>query len=145
MTSSWEFVRPERLPLPQPSEEAEPFWEALKAGELRFQKCAECGERIHPPRAMCGNCHSFDFEWDRASGRGAVYSYIVSRQAIHPALTDHVPFATVQIQTEEGPIVVSNLLDVSPEEMAIGMSVELAITRINDEVSLPYFRRARSG
>ena len=141
-TTDWEFRRPERLPLPSPFEEAIPFWEALKEGELRLQKCAGCGAVHHPPRTMCDNCRSFDFEWMPVSGQGAVYSFIVTRQPIHPALVDHTPFATVQVQLEEGQILTSNLIDVAPDDIEIGMPVQLAIQQVNDDVALPYFRRA---
>lgn len=142
MTSDWEFKRPERLPLPQPFEEALPFWEGLKEGVLRLQKCSSCGQLSHPPKALCANCHSFDMGWVPASGRGTVYSYIVTRQAIHPALTGHVPFATVQVELEEGPILTSNVIDVPPDEIEIGLPVQVVFERINDEVTLPYFKRA---
>jgi len=140
--TTWEFRRPERLPLPQPFEEAEPFWEYLKSGELRLQRCAQCGEMSHPPKTMCAACHSFDFEWVPASGRGTVYSYIITRQPIHPALVDYTPFATVQVELEEGPIMTSNLIDVPPDDIQIGMSVRVVFEKVNDDVTLPYFQRA---
>jgi uncharacterized OB-fold protein len=142
MTTEWVFTRPERLPLPQPFEEALPFWEGTKEGELRLQRCARCGELSHPPKAMCASCHSLEMEWFPASGRGTVYSYIVTRQAIHPALVGHVPFATVQVELEEGPILTSNVIDVPPDEIEIGLPVQVTFERINDDVTLPYFRRA---
>jgi len=143
MTSeTWRFQRPERLPLPDPSEEAIPFWEALRGGELRLQRCAVCGALQHPPRAMCFSCRSFEFEWAPSSGRGTVYSYVVTHQPIHPALAGHTPFATVEVELEEGVRLTSNLLDVPPDEIEIGMPVRLALTRIDDEVMMPYFERA---
>lgn len=140
--TTWTFERPERLPLPKPFEEALPFWDALKHGELRLQKCARCAEFSHPPKAMCSNCHSFDLEWSLASGRGTVYSYIVTRQPIHPALVGYTPFATVQVQLEEGPIVISNIIDVQPDDIRIGLAVTAVFKKIDDEVTLLYFRRA---
>ena len=142
MTTAWEFKRPERLPLPQPFEEALPFWNGLKEGELRLQKCNACGEISHPPKALCASCHSFDLGWIPVSGRGTVYSYIVTRQAIHPALVGYTPFATVQVELAEGPILISNLIDVPPDDIVIGMPVQVVFERINDEVVLPYFKRA---
>jgi len=139
---AWVFSRPERLPLPQPFEESIPFFEALKKGELRLQKCTKCGQIAHPPKAMCSSCHTFEFEWVRASGRGTVYSYIVTRQPIHPALVGHTPFATVQVELEEGPIVTSNLVDVPPDEVRIGLPVTATFQKVNDDVTLLYFQRA---
>ena len=140
--AEWEFNRPEQLPLPQPDEEAEPFFAGLLEQKLLLQRCAQCGQLGHPPRMACAQCHSFDFEWSQASGRGTVYSYAVTHQPIHPALVDHTPFATVQIELEEGPRMTSNLVDVSPDEIEIGMAVEVVFERITDEVTLPLFRRA---
>ncbi len=140
--SAWRFERPERLPLPEPSEEAMPFFEALKEEELRVPKCAKCGRLSYPPRAMCPDCQSFDFEWAPVSGRGTIYSYVVTHQAIHPALVGHTPLATVEVELEEGPRITSNLVDVPPDAIEIGMAVEVVFEKINDEVTLPLFRRA---
>ena len=140
--AEWELNRPEGLPLPQPDEEAEPFFAALLEQKLLLQRCAQCGQLSHPPRMACAQCHSFDFEWSQASGRGTVYSYAVTHQPIHPALIDHTPFATVQIELAEGPHMTSNLTDVPPNEVEIGMAVEVVFDRITDEVTLPLFRRA---
>jgi len=137
----WTFQRPERLPLPDPSEEGAPFWAALRGGELRLQRCAACGQTQHPPRAMCATCRSFEFEWAPSSGRGTVYSYVVTHQPIHPALAGHTPFATVEVELDEGPRLTSNLVDVPPDEIEIGMPVRLVLERIDDEVTMPYFRR----
>ena len=128
------------LPLPVPSEDNQPFWDALNAGELRIERCARCGSLRHPPRPMCPHCHSFDAEWVRMSGRGTVYSYVVTHQPIHPAFAERVPFATVQVELEEGPRLTSNLVDVPPGEITIGMPVEFAPTRATDAITLPLFR-----
>jgi len=140
-SAAWRLERPERLPLPDPAEEAAPFWASLREGELRLQRCAACGALQHPPRAMCASCRSFDFEWMPSSGRGTVYSYVVTHQPIHPALSGYTPFATVEVELEEGARVTSNLLDVPPGEIEIGMPVRLALTSIDDDVTMPYFER----
>ncbi len=133
---------PRGLPLPQPDPDAQPFWDYARQGELRIQSCGDCGGLRHPPRAMCSRCGSFEVEWAAVSGRGTVYSYIVSHQAVHPALADQVPFATVLVELEEGPRLTSNLLDVEHDEIEIGMAVEVAFHPLTDEVTLPLFRRA---
>ncbi len=136
------MAAPRGLPLPQPDPDARPFWDYARQGELRIQSCGDCGGLRHPPRAMCSQCGSFEVEWTAVSGRGTVYSYTVSHQAVHPALADQVPFATVLIELEEGPRLTSNLLDVEHDEIEIGMAVEVAFHPLTDEVTLPLFRRA---
>jgi uncharacterized OB-fold protein len=127
------------LPKPIPEPDTEPFWAALKDGELRIQRCGACGTMRHPPRPMCANCNSFDVEWVAVEGTGTVFSYIVSHQAVHPALVDRVPFGTVVVELDEGPRLVSNLVGVPPAELSIGTRVRVVPTRLDDEITLPLF------
>ncbi|MEX2031912.1 MAG: Zn-ribbon domain-containing OB-fold protein [Dehalococcoidia bacterium] len=130
------------FPAPVPSEENAPFWDALRRGELLLQACASCGRYQHPPRPMCGDCGSMERDWKAVSGRGSVYSYVVTHQAVHPAYQGFTPYATVLVALDEGPRMTTNLVGVAPEEIEIGMRVEVVFEAISDEVTLPLFRRA---
>ncbi len=130
------------LPRPIPEPENQPFWDAVRDGELRVQRCSACGTLRHPPRPMCANCQSLEVEWMLLSGAGSVFSYIVSHQAVHPALVDRVPFATVMVELDEGPRMVSNLVDVEPDDITIGLRVRLAPFRLDDDIALPLFEPA---
>ncbi len=131
------------LPLPQPDEHEQPFWDYVRSGELRIQRCAECSRLRHPPRPMCPHCGSLQSEWALASGRGTVYSYIVTHQPIHPALQGRVPFATVLVELEEGVLLTSNMVDCPADEIEIGMTVAVTFAEINDAVTLPLFQRVQ--
>ena len=139
---SWRFQRPPNLPLPQPAEEAQPFFDALKEGRLTIQRCTACGALAHPPQALCRRCHGSDFDWLEASGKGTVHSYVVTHQAVHPAFAEHTPLATVEVELAEGVRLASNLVDVPPEDIAIGMPVTLVLEEVAEGVVLPLFRRA---
>ncbi len=139
--SAWEFERPPELPVPQPSDEARPFFAALRERRLVIQRCTACGALGHPPRAVCRECRSTDFDWPEVSGDGGVYSYVVTHQAVHPALVGHTPLATVEIELAEGPHVYSNLLDVPPEEVEIGLAVQVSFQDVGEGHVLPFFRR----
>ncbi|RJQ12796.1 MAG: Zn-ribbon domain-containing OB-fold protein [Dehalococcoidia bacterium] len=130
------------FPIPVPSEDSAPFWEYLRQGELRLQRCLVCATFAHPPRLMCPECGSFDREWVAVSGRGTVYSYVVTRQAIHPSFEGHTPYATVVVELAEGPHLTSNLIDVAVDDIQIGLPVEAVFVAVSDEVTLPLFRRA---
>lgn len=130
------------FPAPVPNEENQPFWDALKRGDLLLQSCAACGVFQHPPRPMCGDCGSMERAWKRVSGRGAVYSFVVTHQAVHPSYEGFTPYATVLVELDEGPRMTSNLTDVTPEEIVIGMPVRVVFEPISDEITLPLFRRA---
>jgi uncharacterized OB-fold protein len=90
---------------------------------------------------MCSSCGSTEYEWTAVSGRGTVFSYIVTHQAIHPALAELVPHLVVLVELEEGVRITSNVVDCPPDEVAIGMPVEVTFERMNEEITLPKFRR----
>jgi uncharacterized OB-fold protein len=127
------------LPLPVPDEVSAPFWEYARQNELRAQRCSACGLLRYPPRLTCPNCGSTDAEWQKLSGRGKVFTYGVSHQAIHPALEGRVPFTTLIVDLEEGLRFTSNLVEGSPP-IEIGTPVEVVFERQNDEITLPRFK-----
>lgn len=130
------------LPVPEP--EHQPYWDALRAGELRIQQCTACDTLRHSPQPQCPKCRSADYEWALMSGRGTVYSYVVTHQATNAAFRDKTPFATVLVELDEGPRMASNLTDVAPDAIEIGMPVEVVFHAVTDEIALPLFRRATS-
>ena len=117
------------------------FWEAAKKHELRLQRCLSCKKFYYPISKMCPFCHSMDSEWALTKGRGIIDSWIVYHQSLHPYFTK-VPYAVVQVKLEEGPRVFGNLLDTDPKDIKMGMPVKVAFEDINDEVTLPQWRRA---
>ena len=127
------------LPLPIPNEDTQAFWDYCKAGELRAERCTNCGTLRHPPRPTCAECGSFDSEWVRLSGKGTIYTYSVSHQAIHNALEGLVPHTAILVQLEEGPLLTSNLVD-GDDPVAIGAPVEVVFEPVTDEITLPKFR-----
>ena len=118
------------------------FYEYCRRHELRFQRCSKCGRWRHMPRETCPDCGSREFDWARSSGRGEVYTWTVVYRASHPGFEPEVPFAAVVVEMEEGPRVVSHLVDVPIESLAIGMPVEVVFDDVTPEWSLPKFRRA---
>ena len=106
-------------------DETRGFWEGTGAGELRVQLCAACGHRQLPGGPCCRECLSDDLTWERASGRGAVFSFTVVHKAMHPAFAAQVPYVLADIQLEEGPVFTSNVTGVAPQEVSIGDAVEV--------------------
>ena len=106
-------------------DETRGFWEGTASEELRVQVCAACGHRQLPGGPCCRECLSPDLSWERASGRGTVFSYTIVHKALHPAFAARVPYVLADIQLEEGPILTSNVTDVAPPDVRIGMAVEV--------------------
>ena len=116
------------------------FWfEAAREGRLLIQRCASCATLRHPPGPMCASCHSLEWDTVEASGRGAVYSYVVNHHPKVPAFD--YPLVVAVIELEEGTRLVSNVIGCEPSEVHVGMAVEVEMVAFDDDLTLPQFRR----
>ncbi len=117
------------------------FWEAVKQHKLVFQRCKDCGLLVHRPRPMCPRCNSMEREWVPSTGKGVVYSWVnfVYANAAYPGIK--VPYTVVVVEMAEGVRMISNLYDVKPEEVYVGLPVEVVLDDIADDLTLPKFRR----
>ncbi len=130
-----------RKPLPRITPDNRPFWEAARRHELRLPRCMDCGSFWHPPGPVCPDCLSDRYEWARVSGRGTISSFVVFHRPYFPSFVDEIPYAVVQVELEEGPRLISSLVDVPREEITIGMPVEVIFDDVTPTVTLPRFRR----
>ena len=132
-------------PLPLLHGLSKEFYGWCKQHELRFQRCTDCDTWRHVPREMCAACGSWQWEWVRSTGRGTVFTWTVVARALHPGFKDDVPLAPVVIEMEEpGVRLLSSVVDCHPDELEIGMRVEVVFDDITPEVTLPRFHRARA-
>lgn len=116
------------------------FWEGTAAGELRIQVCNACGAKRFPPGPACPDCGALDRGHEVASGRGTVFSYVVHRYPPMPG--KELPIVIALIDLEEGVRMVGEVADVPDTEIEIGMALRVDFRRIDDELTLPYWRRA---
>ena len=130
------------LPLPAPTLDNAPFYEAARRGELRFQRCSSCRAFRHYPRPICPRCLGREYDWERASGRGSVYTWTIVRGPTLPAFADRVPYNVVDVLLEEGIHFVSEVLDCPPEAIEAGMPVVATFVPVTEEITLVKFRRA---
>jgi uncharacterized OB-fold protein/acyl dehydratase len=115
------------------------YWEGLQAGTLLIQRCASCGTLRHPPRPGCAACRSLDWDTVEAAGTGEVYSYTVHHHPPMPGFA--MPYVVGLIELNEGVRLLANIVDVPPDDVAIGMRVRARIEHLDDELSLPMFSR----
>src|SRR3546814_14820389 len=85
MRPSAQVAPPKPRPRPQDPVEQE-FWKRCQDGNLYFQRCGGCGCFRHLPRYMCAKCGSPEFSWERSSGKGTLFSWTVTHQALHPEI-----------------------------------------------------------
>lgn len=107
-------------PLPQPTPISQPYWDGLKARQVRIQQCEDCGHWVFFPRAHCPACASHRLAWRTVSGAGTLYSFTVARVPTLPEFTDELPQLLAVVQLNEGPHLNTTLVGVAPEDIKIG-------------------------
>jgi len=131
-------------PMPMPTLETAPYWEGCRLHRLRIQCCSECHQYQFFPRICCSKCFSERIEWVTASGRATVLSFTIVRRPVSPAFADDVPYVVALVTLEEGPQMMTNIVGCKPEEVTIGMPVEVTFEDWSDTISIPKFRPRRS-
>jgi hypothetical protein len=128
-------------PRPGISHDTRFFWDGLKAGELRIQRCKGCGTLHHPPRVRCHQCGSYDMGYTVSSGKGVIYSFVEPCYPQVPAFD--YPLVVGLVELEEGTRLLTNIVDLDASKVAVGMPVELVLRSTDPELTLPMFRPAR--
>ncbi len=128
-----------RIPLPKSTPETEHFWDGTRLGELRLQRCNDCSEVYFPPRPFCPSCASRGVSIFAASGRASLYSYVINHRP-HPAFDG--PYSIAVVQLEEGPRMMTNIINVeqAPEALILDMPLEVIFEELDELISLPYFQ-----
>jgi uncharacterized OB-fold protein len=122
-----------------------PFWDGCRRGEFLLHVCEDC-ERAYWPSTACPEHGWEPMRWLPASGRGEVHTYTVFHHAYLPWLEDRIPYVLAVVRLDEGPFFHSDLLECAPEDVAIGMRVEVVFEEAGEGWVLPHFRPAgRSG
>ncbi len=122
-----------------PYAEAKPFWEGIARGELRLQRCEDCGRAVFYPRALCPYCHSDRLGWFVASGSGTVYSFTTVHRGFGE-FAGQAPYSLAAIDLDEGPRMLSRIVGDVP--VSIDDRVQMEIAQLGGEhgVALPCFR-----
>lgn len=94
--------------------------------------CNQCGAKLFPPRDVCPECSKPAYELYQFSGHGEVYSYTT----IHNAplgFEEFVPYTVALVKLEEGPMLTAQLTDVDPDQVRIGLPVEMVTRKLREE------------
>jgi uncharacterized OB-fold protein len=126
-----------KKPLPFPDTDTQEFWDGTKRRELLVQKCNN-GHLRYPPRPICPECFSQESKWEKMSGKGEVYTFIIVR--VSPRPDWEVPYVLAVIKLNEGPRMVSNVIGIKPEDVKIGMKVEVVYEDVTEQFTLPKFK-----
>lgn len=119
------------------------FWTGGATGELLIARCGSCQHYSHPPQPLCPRCHSADVTPQPVSGAGRVRSYTVS--TYQWVSTMPPPYLVVEVELVEQAdlVVLSNLVDIDPAEVTIGLPVEVRFVPTG-EAFVPVFVASES-
>ena len=125
-------------PRPNQTQDTAFYFEAAREHRLKIQRCIGCGRLRHPPTAGCAHCGSLQWDTVQSTGRGVLFTFTtVHAPEVAPFKT---PYVVGLVELEEGVRVVTELVEVEPDAVAIGMPLELGFMRYDAELVLPVFR-----
>jgi len=127
-------------PVPRLSPINSQYFEAAARGRFQVQRCSRCRQYVYYPRAACPHCLATEgLVWEQVSGEGVVYSFALIHRPQHPAFAGKVPIPLAAVKLQEGPLVISAIVNCTPEAIAIDMPVRVVTRRVTPEIGLPYF------
>lgn len=131
---------PPAKPQPVADTETTPYWQAAANGELKLQRCQNCGTLQALPRITCSSCRSSQLDWIRASGKGTVASYSWVERG--PSKAFQQPYMLALIDLAEGVRLMLNIVGDDREATRIGDSVDIVFEARGDACQLPQARRS---
>ena len=135
-----DYTKP--LPRPLNPELTRPFWEAAKRHELVMPRCTTCDHIFFYPREECPRCFSTTLEWTPVSGRGRLHSFTIVYQPANAAFRDEAPHVYAVVQLDEGPRLVSNVVQCDPESVRVDMPLVAVFDDVTPEWTLVKFKPA---
>lgn len=130
-----------RPPQPAPDVDTAPFWEATATGHLSICRCQQCGLWLQPPLERCRRCAA-STAFEPVSGDGTVSTFIIQRQPAVVGFFDKVPYAVALVDLAEQPglRLPGRIVDIDPDDVAIGMRVRARIDALaGGDFHLPVF------
>ncbi|HPG26398.1 MAG TPA: Zn-ribbon domain-containing OB-fold protein [Myxococcota bacterium] len=110
-------------PLPRATPTSRPFWDGLRAGEIRIQRCTHCATWIFYPRSHCPHCLAREPEWVVVDGHARLHTFTVAHAPTAPFFADETPQLLAVVELEQGVRITTTLVDVEVPQIRIGMRV----------------------
>jgi hypothetical protein len=100
----------------------EQFYKNINQGKLLAGKCKKCGKIHLPPRPVCDNCYSKEFDWTAVPTKGKLLTYTVIH--IAPAqFQSMAPYAMGIVQLENGLKIPGMIRAIALEQIKVGMDL----------------------
>jgi uncharacterized OB-fold protein len=122
-------------------EECLPFWEGTRRGEIRFPKCQVCNRFHWYPCTLCPFCYSPNIKWQALTSQARLFTWAYVKWNL-PAYGIRGPFVMILVEFDEAPglYLTSDLIECRPENVRIGMPLQVVFQRINNKLMMPLFK-----
>ena len=118
----------------------EQFYKHMLQGKLLGGKCKKCGKIHLPPRPLCDNCLSNEFEWVEIPQQGKLLTYTVIHVA--PAqFQEMAPYAVGIVRLENGLQIPGMVRGVALEQIEIGMVLKIEFGECSTTQPWPQWSR----
>ncbi len=119
-----------------------PYWQALEDGGLALPRCASCRRWRWPAVWRCGDCGSWDQDWQAVQMAGRVYSWTRTHHPFGGTEGIGLPFVTVVVELPDaGGLRLTGILEGDNEAVAIGAAVTGAVgATVFEGQSIPTIR-----
>ncbi len=137
-----EYIDFSKGPLPDVGDsEGAPFWEGTRRGEIRFPKCQDCNQFHWYPCTLCPFCHSPNLKWQALTSQARLFTWSYVNWNL-PAFGIRGPYIMVLVEFDEAPglYLTSDLVECRPEDVTIGMPLDVVFQRVNDKITMPLFK-----
>ena len=128
-----------RFDIPSTDADTQPWWDAACEHRLLIKRCAACGKAHFYPRPFCPHCWSERVAWEDASGRATLYTWSVVHRNDLPPFASRVPYVAAIVELDEGPRMMTNVVDCDPTDLRIGMELTAVFRPLDDEFTVPVF------
>jgi len=125
--------------IPIPDDESRAYWEGCHNHKLVLPKCTRCQTVIFYPRAICPECMCEEMEWISLTGKGSIYSFTIVSRGPTADFEGKVPYSLALVELDEGPRMMTNIINIDPSKISIGMRVRCTFEDISEQISLPQF------
>ena len=132
-----------KRPLPEVQEFSRAFWDGCRENKLLIQHCQDCDALIFYPRRDCPECWSQKLDWKESNGKATLYSYSVTYEGVEECFADDLPIILAWVDLPEGIRMTTNIINCSPEDVKIGMELEVVYVKATEEFTLPFFQPAK--
>ncbi len=122
------------------------FYTALRdENKLVTTRCRDCGHIPWPPRQICPECLSTDYEWIDMPKVARIASWTAAYAGMPPELAARAPMVYALVDFDNGLRMPTAILECDPSEAKTGMEVELVVYDVQPDQEgrrrvAPYFK-----